>query len=439
MSIRRLLPQPLIGVGAVLVAMGVAAGSWAWVPLGGTRGQETTLLLLALCLLTALVASYRFPIHIRLGTKVYMGSVVLYLIATLLPPALAATTVFLGSLVGEFSVQASTGNRPSVIATQTGRWVCIALLGSLVAHFPGGDTTVEVVAAAVVLWAGDILTSPLVLAPITGERPLRIIALVAQGAGPGEGAQYLVGMLGALAALQKPWALALLALPTVLIYRSLKTAKEMHVETRRILESMADAVDMRDPYTGGHSRRVTEVSAGILRVLGKHGPEVDLIISAARVHDIGKIGIPDQVLKKKGPLTPEEWALMETHPDQGAELLRRYPDFARGADIVRHHHERWDGTGYPHRLKGTDIPFGARVIAVADSYDAMTSERPYWRGMSPHQAAAILREGRGRQWDASIVDALLSTIAEQLEQPAAAPLLRIVGDGLAQSRRATTA
>ena len=116
---------------------------------------------------------------------------------------------------------------------------------------------------------------------------------------------------------------------------------------------------------------------------------------------------------------------METHAERGAELLRRHPGFARGVEIVRHHHESWNGTGYPHRLAGTAIPFGARVLAVADSYDAMTSNRPYRTGMAPQKAAAILREGRGRQWDAPLVDAFLRSVADSLAE-SDPPHLRLV-------------
>jgi len=209
------------------------------------------------------------------------------------------------------------------------------------------------------------------------------------------------------------------------IYLACKHVKETQDSTRHLLESMADAVDLRDPYTGGQSRRVTEYSSQILKQLNLHGPEVDLIVTASRVHDIGKIGIPDYVLNKPGALTPEEQALMETHAERGAELLMRYPDFARGTEIVRHHHESWDGTGYPHKLKGTDIPFGARVIAVAASFDAMTSDRPYRKGMSIDKAATILYQERGKQWDATIVDAFLLSIADQLQQkvPDVVPIL----------------
>jgi HD-GYP domain-containing protein (c-di-GMP phosphodiesterase class II) len=210
------------------------------------------------------------------------------------------------------------------------------------------------------------------------------------------------------------WALALLVLPILFVHSAYKNTKEMHSSTRSLLESIADTVDLRDPYTGGHSRRVTELCQGILQALPLTGPEAGLILAAARVHDIGKIAIPDGILNKPGRLEPDERAIMESHSMRGAEFLARYPDFTRGVDIVRHHHENWNGTGYPDGLAGTDIPLGSRVIAVADSFDAMTTDRPYRKGMSIHQAVQILCEGRGKQWDATVVDAFLISIAPQM-------------------------
>jgi len=229
----------------------------------------------------------------------------------------------------------------------------------------------------------------------------------------------LLGILATLAASQQAWSLILWVLPIYIVYLSFKQAKEMHDGTSKLLESMADAVDLRDPYTGGHSRRVTEYSLRILHEMGIIGPEVDLIRSAARVHDIGKIGIPDQILNKPGRLTDEEKRIMDSHPIRGAELLARYTDFARGMDIVRNHHERWDGEGYPDGLKGLDIPLGARVIAVADSFDAMTSDRPYRAGMPTDKAIQILREGRGQQWEPMIIDAFLRQL--EIEHPQIEP------------------
>jgi putative nucleotidyltransferase with HDIG domain len=185
---------------------------------------------------------------------------------------------------------------------------------------------------------------------------------------------------------------------------------------------MADAVDLRDPYTGGHSRRVTAVCEAILQELALTGPDADLIVMSARVHDIGKIGIPDGIVNKPGPLTPDERAIMETHAARGAELVAQYRDFARGVEIIRHHHERWDGQGYPDRKAGYAIPLGARVLAVADSFDAMTSDRPYRRGMTAARAIEILREGAGSQWDPQIVDAFLRcSVGRSVPAPVASP------------------
>jgi len=244
-------------------------------------------------------------------------------------------------------------------------------------------------------------------------------------AGAQEAMQYVMGLLGTLAVLQQIWVMPLLLFPTGLVFRALKSAYEKQQDTRQFLEGMADTVDLRDPYTGGHSRRVAELSKGLLREMSKHGAEAALIVSMARIHDIGKAAVADHILNKPGRLTDEERSVMETHSDRGADLLSRYRDFAAGVAIVRHHHESWDGTGYPHRLAGTNIPFGSRVIAVADSYDAMTTDRPYRAGMPPRRAASILRDGRGIQWDASVVDAFLRTIAGRLEGPLELPLERV--------------
>jgi HD-GYP domain-containing protein (c-di-GMP phosphodiesterase class II) len=210
----------------------------------------------------------------------------------------------------------------------------------------------------------------------------------------------------------------LLAVPISITYVAFKNIKEIRHETVQILEDMADTVDLRDIYTGGHSKRVTDLVSQILAQLKIAGPEATLIEIAARLHDIGKLGIPDSILMKPGRLSNDETALMQTHSQKGADLISKYKDFARGALIIEHHHERWDGHGYPARLKGPEIPFGARVIAVADSFDAMTSDRPYRKALSQRRAIQTLLEGRGKQWDANIVNALVDMVGDQLDDRA---------------------
>jgi HD-GYP domain-containing protein (c-di-GMP phosphodiesterase class II) len=126
------------------------------------------------------------------------------------------------------------------------------------------------------------------------------------------------------------------------------------------------------------------------------------------LHDIGKIGIDDQVLRKPGRLTPAEFEHIKLHPDLGYNILKEVKQLEDVLPIVRHHHEAWDGSGYPHNLAGTDIPYLARICAVADAFDAMSSDRPYRKGMPDEKVDTIFHEGRGNQWDAEIVDAFFA-------------------------------
>jgi hypothetical protein len=335
----------------------------------------------------------------------------------------------MGVYGGHLAVRKQRGTQISDIVTESARWSLVVTAGAsvtLLPPFPQASSFLPLAAVAVVLWLGDACSLPLALYPITGERPDRIVASTMRKAGLVEATQYIVAMLGAMVTQQHVWGLALLTLPTVLVYFAFQNAQQVNERTRHILESMADTVDMRDPFSSGHSRRVAELCVGILRELDIHGVEAELIIAAARVHDIGKIGVPDELMKKPGPLTLEERAIMQTHPESGADLLMRYPDFVRGVSMVRHHHERWDGDGYPYRLRETAIPLGARVIAVADSFDAMISNRAYRRGITLERTVAILREGRGRQWDPSVVDALVRSLSDRLGSCAEPPLLQLV-------------
>ena len=217
-------------------------------------------------------------------------------------------------------------------------------------------------------------------------------------------------MLGALAVDEYIWSFPLLLVPTAIAYIAFKSVKEAGNETLQLLEDMADTVDLRDIYTGGHSRQVAGIVHQTLIQLQIFGHEASIIETAARLHDIGKIGIPDEILKKPAKLSPEEKLTMQTHSEKGAILIGKYKDFSRGALMIRHHHESWNGNGYPGNLREYNIPFGSRVIAVADSFDAMTSDRPYRRALSKEQAVQILLEGQGMQWDPSVVNAFVTSL-----------------------------
>jgi len=168
------------------------------------------------------------------------------------------------------------------------------------------------------------------------------------------------------------------------------------------IQALAAAVDAKDPYTKGHSQRVARYAADLAAYLGMPESEVELIHMTGTLHDVGKIGVPDAILQKPARLTDEERAVIETHPVLGEVIVRKAPQLAATLPGVRHHHERWDGKGYPDGLAGERIPLMARILAVADTFDAMTSDRPYRSGMSVDEALEEIERQAGTQFEARL-------------------------------------
>jgi putative nucleotidyltransferase with HDIG domain len=170
-------------------------------------------------------------------------------------------------------------------------------------------------------------------------------------------------------------------------------------------------MEAKDTYTQGHSRRVEMLSVRIAQQLSLHPRKVEAIRVASLLHDIGKIGIDDSILRKPGFLTPEERLVIETHPVIATRILTEV-DLPDNIDnIILHHHEFYNGTGYPGRITVPDVPLEAFILGVADAYDAMTSDRPYRKGMSPQKAQSILREESGKQFHPEVVKAFLEMMA----------------------------
>jgi putative nucleotidyltransferase with HDIG domain len=174
------------------------------------------------------------------------------------------------------------------------------------------------------------------------------------------------------------------------------------------LEAMGDALDLRDHETEGHSKRVTAYTIAIARAMGVQADELKVIARGAFLHDIGKIATPDSILLKPGRLTPEEKAIMREHCERGYEMIRKIPFLREAAEIVYAHQECFNGTGYPRGLQGTAIPLGARIFAVADTLDAMTSDRPYRKGTNYIVASQEIARCSGTQFDPSIVAVFLN-------------------------------
>jgi len=176
----------------------------------------------------------------------------------------------------------------------------------------------------------------------------------------------------------------------------------------QMVRALTSAIDAKDPYTCGHSDRVARISVRLGQELDCEVEVLNRLYMGGLLHDIGKIGIDDNVLRKPGRLTPAEFEHIKLHPELGYNILRDVKQLEDVLPLVLHHHEAWDGSGYPHGLAGEDIPLLARICAVADAFDAMSSDRPYRQGMADEKVDAIFRDGSGRQWDRNVVDAFFA-------------------------------
>ena len=186
------------------------------------------------------------------------------------------------------------------------------------------------------------------------------------------------------------------------------------------IQALAAAVDAKDPYTQGHSQRVAEYARDLAAYMGYPRETVDLVFTAGTLHDVGKVGVPDDILKKPGKLTDEERAVMETHPVLGELIVRKAPHLADTLPGVRNHHERWDGAGYPDRIAGEEIPLLGRLLAVADMFDAMTSDRPYRKGLHLWEALWEVERQAGKQLDPDMAHAFVAMMRARSEWPVGA-------------------
>jgi putative nucleotidyltransferase with HDIG domain len=367
----------------------------------------------------------------------------------LFAPGAAVALVGLSRLFGEGMLclrrNPSTGTRrrhPIDLVFNTSQLMIAAGSGAVVYYglaspaLLGDGLIAQLAGASLAACVMYLVSTALVLLAVgmrTGRRPFQIWIESAGADVKMTSALYVLGFLLALVSNGHPWLALVVVVPMAGLQLALNWSVQLREQTVAAVESMADVVDHRDPYTFQHSQSVADHAVRTAKKLGLPDREVQLIRLAARVHDLGKIAVPDEVLHKHGRLTEAEFALMKKHPETGAEILTKFPEYRRGRDLVLAHHERMDGCGYPRRLSGSAIPLGARIIAVADSWDAMTSDRPYRPALDPDVALGELVRGRGTQWDAEVVNAFASTLpgAVGLESERRSdgrrPLLRSLG------------
>ncbi|MFB6818851.1 HD-GYP domain-containing protein [Streptomyces sp. NPDC056347] len=338
--------------------------------------------------------------------------------AFLLPPAAAALVAVPGSLVGRVE-------RPPAAVRRVWRaaqlavtvWAASAVHGLLGGPATlGGPGRLPGLPYAVVPGCGAVLAFSLVLAALDGsilvaaERlpPRRAWSgLLSRSLGP-----HLVhGLAGLMMAVlwhgpYGPLSALIVLLPMYISCWVFAQYHREHAAHRATIRALVQAVDLKDTYTRGHSERVGRASVLIARELGMDQQRTEVLRFAGILHDVGKLGVPTRVLRKDGPLTPEERQVIELHPEYGHEIVRGIGFLGEARAAILHHHERLDGTGYPYGLSGREIPEFARVVAVADAFDAMTSTRSYRRGRPVPAALAELKRCAGTQFDPRMVRAL---------------------------------
>ena len=410
------LPPSLIRY-LVAISVGGPAFAIAWYFLA--PAADTSIGFLTLVLVGALAAlAERFQVHLTHHTYVSTSTVIYIAMLLTLPLPLCGVIALLASAAAQahrlWSRPALGIDEPLFNTGQTALYVtaaaaCVELAPSWPASV-AGIPIAHVLVASAALHLGNGLLVAGASARHLGRSTSRVWRHnLLLDLGP-HAAMTLMGVCAAELLSGSPLLLPTLAVPAVLIHRAVQQSTELRENVREALASLVDVVELRDPYTAGHSRRVAELARAIAIQLGLTAEEADAIEDAGNVHDLGKVAIDPAILLKPGKLTEAEWAEMKRHPVYGAEVLARFTSYRSGIPLVRSHHESWDGSGYPDGLRGTDIPLGARILAAADTFDALTSDRPYRAGMDLDRARAILQDGKGSQWDPAIVEALFRVL-----------------------------
>ena len=414
----------------------VAAAGIASIVFTPTWTVTPDLWLPAFVILTALSAALEFvAVPLPRGGVLSVATITHVATILLVPPPFAALSIAAAVLVEEVvrrvAVMKAVFNVSSYLLTASLASIAVGAVDNFwhVAESAASADrpTAHLTLFALIAVAGfvynavnSLLTSG-VIALASGLPFTYLLRVNSRNTGLSELGGTTVGGLFALIWTVEPLWTGLLALPAAVISRSLQYIRQLETETRAAVRSLAEIIDHRDPSTFNHSERVATYAVALARGLDLPEDEIDIIEQAAAVHDLGKVGVPDRVLLKPGPLTESERAAMWLHTEIGSRVLANFQLFRSGAQIVLHHHESWDGTGYPGRLAGEAIPIGARVVAVADSFDAMTSGRPYRAALDVEEALDRLRRGSGIQWDPTVVGAFIKLVlAGKVELPIAA-------------------
>ncbi len=399
--------------GAVLFsALALGINSWAW--------AGVALIALAIAFLDAfpITLGYigRLLVVSSSDVEVTVSDTIKFASVLLCPAPVMVLGIFLGTFIAEVRTKRAWFKKAFNISEMTlawlgGAWVYDSFHQGTVDFFGTPQNVLILILAGLTAFAFNSVLLALVIS-LAAQLPFRYIwfrnipQVIWQDLG-----LLSLGIFVAILWRYNPLTVLLAALPLFIVRHSFKVANELAVQTRDALYALMKVIDERDEHTYDHSERVSNHARRTAEELGLEQSEVEDIAQAARLHDLGKVGMSDAILFSPKILTPKERHSAEQHAEIGAKLLERFPLYKKkGAHLVRHHHEHFDGNGYPDKLKGEAIPIGARIISVADSYQAMTEDRPYRKALSQEQAIAELNRCCGTQFDPRVVAAFIRVL-----------------------------
>lgn len=399
----------------LLLGVGLAAKTFVASPLRGwvhTSDGLSAILGFAIPVALIVVAEL-FPVRLVIGGKMSASTSVIMGVLLLYPLSEAVVITGFGIAVANFLMR----REPSSVAFNVGQYlVASSVAGSMMVglHLLNIGTR----GAVMLLLAGAtfmFLNSTLVAGVIALHQNLAFhkqLARMMRSCWIQYGCLILIGVLGAAIFQALPIATILVVIPLVLVHRSYEDQMMLRSQTRETLEFLADVIDSRDSYTFQHSLRVAQNVARVAAAMGLGPEERELVVLAARVHDIGKIGTNTEILMKKGPLSREEMQEIRKHPVAGAKIVGKLAHYRGIRELVLFHHKRFDGTGYPEEQDpiGRRLPLGAAIIAVADAFDAMTSDRPYRRALPVGVAIQELKKNAGTQFAPDVVKVFVEEV-----------------------------
>lgn len=362
------------------------------------------------------------PVDLPIGGRVTIGFPIDFMVILIYGPAFAVCITFLGEILGELFSRKSIWYKTLFNASQ---YALSAGIAGMVYQGLGGvvdavDLSNYIIPAAICAVVYYLINSNLFMIVISIAEEVSILS-VWKSRIRGIIATYIalapIGFIMAMVyATIGIWGIILFFFPLILARRSFELYTKMRKVYLDTIRALAAAIDAKDPYTKGHSERVAETSVALAQELNLSGRDIENIEYTALLHDIGKIGIADNILGKKSSLTNKEFAIIKEHTIMGAKIIEPVDFLKDSYEAIYHHHERHNGKGYPDGIKSEDIPILARIIAVADAYDAMGSDRPYRKKLNKDKILRELKDQSGKQFDPEVVKAFISVLKREREE-----------------------